>query len=88
MLRAKKILAYVAERIEPQPDKPDPNALKPEEYLELYCQNHVCSLFAILFHLPHLRLRLTPSLACPSSHDTCHSPCSRLENWWRCGAVL
>lgn len=37
MLRVKKILAYVAERIEPIPENPDPNALKPEEYLELYC---------------------------------------------------
>ncbi|KAF4628015.1 hypothetical protein G7Y89_g10129 [Cudoniella acicularis] len=37
MLRVKKILAYVAERIEAAPEKPDPNALKPEEYLELYC---------------------------------------------------
>jgi WD repeat-containing protein 48 len=41
MLRSKKILAYVAERIEAQPEKPDPNALKPEEYLELYCLNQV-----------------------------------------------
>ncbi|KAI9721964.1 MAG: hypothetical protein M1812_001922 [Candelaria pacifica] len=39
MLRAKKILAYVAERIEPQSEQPDSNALKAEEYLELYCQN-------------------------------------------------
>ncbi|EPE25771.1 WD40 repeat-like protein [Glarea lozoyensis ATCC 20868] len=37
MLRVKKILAYVAERIEPAPEVPDPNALSPEEYLELYC---------------------------------------------------
>ncbi|KAH8684672.1 WD repeat protein-like protein [Tricladium varicosporioides] len=37
MLRVKKILAYVAERIEAAPEKPDPDALKPEEYLELYC---------------------------------------------------
>ncbi|KFY38955.1 hypothetical protein V494_04161 [Pseudogymnoascus sp. VKM F-4513 (FW-928)] len=37
MLRVKKILAYVAERIEAIPDQADPNALKPEEYLELYC---------------------------------------------------
>ncbi|KAG9232216.1 WD repeat protein-like protein [Amylocarpus encephaloides] len=37
MLRVKKILAYVAERIEPIPENPDPNALRPEEYLELYC---------------------------------------------------
>lgn len=41
MLRAKKICAYVAERIEPQPERPDPNALKPEEYLDLYCQDKV-----------------------------------------------
>lgn len=37
MLRVKKILGYVAERIEAAPERPDPNALKPEEYLELYC---------------------------------------------------
>ena len=41
MLRAKKVLAYVTERIETPPSHPDPNALKPEEYLELYCQNQV-----------------------------------------------
>ncbi|KAH8601295.1 WD repeat protein-like protein [Bisporella sp. PMI_857] len=39
MLRVKKILGYVAERIEPAPEEPDPNALKPEEYLELYCSD-------------------------------------------------
>lgn len=41
MLRAKKILSYVAERIEPASDKADPEALKPEEYLDLYCHNQV-----------------------------------------------
>jgi WD repeat-containing protein 48 len=41
MLRARKILAYVAERIEPQSEKPDPDALRPEEYLELWCNNQV-----------------------------------------------
>ncbi|KAI0106974.1 WD repeat-containing protein [Nemania sp. FL0031] len=41
MLRVKKILAYVAERIETPPDEPDPNALKPEEYLELYCNDRL-----------------------------------------------
>ncbi|KAK2766947.1 hypothetical protein FQN54_006262 [Arachnomyces sp. PD_36] len=40
MLRAKKILAYVAERIDPpNPDNPDPDPMKPEEYLELYCHD-------------------------------------------------
>ena len=44
MLRARKILSYVAERIEPAPTKEEIEAglLKPEEYLELYCQNQVC----------------------------------------------
>ena len=52
MLRAKKILAYVAERIEPQSEEPDPEALKPEEYLELYCQNQVSqSLLAVFMGL-------------------------------------
>jgi WD repeat-containing protein 48 len=46
MLRARKILAYVAERIEPAPmpskaGKEVAPPLKPEEYLELWCQNQV-----------------------------------------------
>lgn len=42
MLRAKKVLAYVAERIDPpNPDGPESSAMPPEEYLELYCQKQV-----------------------------------------------
>lgn len=47
MLRVKKILAYVAERIDPTLEEPEnnpeqnPDALKPEEYLELYCNEQV-----------------------------------------------
>lgn len=41
MLRVKKILTYVAEKIESPPEEPDPNALKPEEYLELYCNDRL-----------------------------------------------
>jgi WD repeat-containing protein 48 len=41
MLRVKKILAYIAERIEVMPEKADPDALKPEEYLDLYCYDQV-----------------------------------------------
>ena len=41
MLRAKKILGYVTERIDTDSDTLKPDALKPEEYLELYCQNQV-----------------------------------------------
>lgn len=43
MLRAKKILAYVAERIDPLYDERQEGGMKPEEYLELYCQNTVRS---------------------------------------------
>ncbi|KAI8963018.1 WD40 repeat-like protein [Daldinia sp. FL1419] len=41
MLRVKKILAYVAERIDPQSEELEPDALKPEEYLELYCNDQL-----------------------------------------------
>jgi len=65
MLRVKKILAYVAERIEILPDenleasvedgaedaaeKNDAVALKPEEYLELYCYDQVRYIFPVLY---------------------------------------
>ncbi|OQE44853.1 hypothetical protein PENCOP_c002G08129 [Penicillium coprophilum] len=43
MLRTKKILAYVAERIDPaNPDEPAESIMPPEEYLELYCQKMLC----------------------------------------------
>ncbi|RYP67992.1 hypothetical protein DL771_006915 [Monosporascus sp. 5C6A] len=41
MLRVKKILAYVAERIDPTYSEDDTDALKPEEYLELYCNEQL-----------------------------------------------
>ncbi len=43
MLRVRKILAYVAERIDPTADTEtdDPDALRPEDYLELYCNEQV-----------------------------------------------
>lgn len=44
MLRARKILAYVAERLEPQTEQVGPPDLKPQDYLELYCQGQVSSL--------------------------------------------
>lgn len=45
MLRAKKILAYVAERIDPTfTEEPAEGELHPEEYLELHCQNTVSTL--------------------------------------------
>ena len=41
MLRVRKILSYVAERIEQPPEEPEENPLKPEEYLDLYCNEQV-----------------------------------------------
>jgi WD repeat-containing protein 48 len=43
MLRVKKILGYVAERIDPSHADVSEGALKPEEYLELYCNDMVCA---------------------------------------------
>lgn len=40
MLRAKKIIAYVTERIDPEGPLEE-GAPKPEEYIDLYCQNQV-----------------------------------------------
>lgn len=48
MLRVKKILAYVAERVEPPLEESEEDELKPEEYLELYCNDQVCIILAIL----------------------------------------
>jgi len=43
MLRARKILSYVADRIEPgpPPGADTSNSLRPEEYLELYCNGQL-----------------------------------------------
>lgn len=42
MLRVKKILGYVAERIEPPPGPDEEGAqMEPEEYLELYCNEQL-----------------------------------------------
>lgn len=41
MLRVKKILSYVAERIDPSLEEAGEKGLKPEDYLELYCNEQV-----------------------------------------------
>jgi WD repeat-containing protein 48 len=43
MLRVKKILSYIAEKIEapPDPEETETSILTPEEYLELYCNEQV-----------------------------------------------
>ncbi|KAF4447646.1 hypothetical protein F53441_8850 [Fusarium austroafricanum] len=43
MLRVRKILSYVAERIEPPLEEPEENLMRPEEYLELYCNEQLLS---------------------------------------------
>ena len=55
MLRAKKVLAYVAERIDPpRPEDPEGNAMPPEEYLELYCQKIVSASCFLFFYLDRI----------------------------------
>jgi WD repeat-containing protein 48 len=43
MLRVKKILSYIAEKIEapPDPEETETSILTPEEYLELYCNEQL-----------------------------------------------
>lgn len=77
MLRVKKILAYVAERIDPMPEgeEPDPNALKPEEYLELYCNDQVS--FRIVANGAVLVPKLTLCVVAADQDDSGHAadPC-------------
>lgn len=43
MLRARKIAAYVADKLEPPGNEatPEPGAMKPEDYIELLCNDQV-----------------------------------------------
>lgn len=83
MLRVKKILGYVADRIEPAPEHPDPNALKPEEFLELYCNDQVG------YPLSSLLTKATDLvLETASDYESCYSPCSHMERWSGCYVVL
>src|ERR1700722_17496188 len=82
MLRAKKILSYVAERIEPAPEMPDPGALKPEEYLDLYCHDQVRAFS------PDKYCDFLIIVDCSSQHYPCHTPSSHLENRGRRCAIL
>ena len=85
MLRGRKILAYVAERIEPQPENPDPSDLRPEDYLELYCQNQVSDLRAWTF--PDIA-DLQFHTAGATHHDPRHSKDACLEDGRRRDALL
>lgn len=81
MLRVKKILAYVAERIEAAPEHPDPDALKPEEYLELYCYDQVSYLATV----PRTLLTI---IEIANINEPCYvtSPC--MERRCRCNVIL
>jgi WD repeat-containing protein 48 len=54
MLRARKILCYVAERIEQAPTKEEAEEegrLRPEDYLELWCNGQVCYHITLCFKI-------------------------------------
>jgi WD repeat-containing protein 48 len=62
MLRVRKILGYVAERIEPAPSKEElekmaneGGVLRPEEYLELWCNGLVCFPLLSFFDFTNFR---------------------------------
>lgn len=81
MLRVKKILAYVAERVEAAPETPDPAALRPEDYLELYCYDQVSSVL-------HKFCSAKGSTEIAHYDDSRHPACACLERWGRCNVVL
>lgn len=75
MLRVKKILTYVAERIEAPSEAPGENDLKPEEYLELYCNDQVC----LVFFRRGSRQLLTSVPAVAQFHEPCDAAGAHLE---------
>lgn len=83
MLRVKKILAYVAERIEALPENAEPDALKPEEYLELYCYDQV-------YTMPLCNPCILTNVCIETSRndDFGHTSSSYLERRRRCHVVL
>jgi WD repeat-containing protein 48 len=88
MLRAKKILAYVAERIEPVLDdeKDKEGVLKPEEYLELWCHNQVSDTFYMYYMRRHeANVRLSDR-SC--QHDSRHHPLLHVARRRRRPALL
>jgi WD repeat-containing protein 48 len=70
MLRVKKILGYVAERMEVVSDPTEANTLKPEEYLELYCNDQVSKFSGVAFLAltTMLKLPITMTLATLRAH--------------------
>jgi WD repeat-containing protein 48 len=85
MLRTKKILAYVAERIDPaNPDEPAESVMPPEEYLELYCRKMVCS--SVILYSSHTN-RNRPS-ALSTKHDSSNDSHAPLAHLGRYGSPL
>lgn len=78
MLRVKKILAYVSERIEELPEDDSPDEMMPEEYLELYCNDQVSCFYATDWDEDGTDLR--PLVAGPDN-ESCHDPDPRVEGW-------
>lgn len=75
MLRVRKILSYVAERIEAPEEESDPDALRPEEYLELYCNEQVC----YPVHVNVYTSANTVALVAGSHDEFSDAPDARLE---------
>jgi cobyrinic acid a,c-diamide synthase len=88
MLRVKKILAYVAERIEPLSEQPDPKEWKPEDYLDLLCYEQVSLFFgrkSVNWSVWLMNLNVIETPYHDESGDT-KSTC--LEGWRGCYVIL
>ena len=99
MLRVKKILAYIAERIDPPPEgeeqkESEAEALKPEEYLELYCNDQVSFAPCAILSFPFRPFLLSPFCFYPTFWSRvvalvraspcfgCHSHHGCRNTWW------
>jgi WD repeat-containing protein 48 len=85
MLRGRKILSYVADRIEPASDRPDASVMKPEDYLELHCHDQVRSISSLGFWRLFLLIFF---LGDSPNHDIEYHPNTRLAITRRCDPVL
>lgn len=88
MLRAKKILGYVAERVEPAPAKgsaeeAEREKWRPEEYLELWCQNQVRMAWICCWTIADRYLS-----GCSAHDDPGYDPIASLARGWRYRALL
>jgi WD repeat-containing protein 48 len=86
MLRARKILGYVADRIETVAmQTAEGEKVRVEDYLELWCQDKVCRANR---RSDCQRTFTNKVIAHPTNNDSSYNPRPCLARWRRCNALL